>query len=35
MMGVLTMIIAGTSALLVIVSGAMVLVGLLLFFHPR
>jgi hypothetical protein len=35
MMGVLTMMIAGTSALLVIVSGAMVLVGLLLFFHPR
>jgi hypothetical protein len=35
MMGVLTMIIAGTSALLVIVSGVMVLVGLLLFFHPR
>jgi hypothetical protein len=35
MMGVLTMMIAGTSALLVIIAGAMVLVGLLLFFHPR
>jgi hypothetical protein len=36
MMGVMTMIIAGsTSVLIAIVSGAMFLVGLLLFFHPR
>jgi hypothetical protein len=35
MMGVLTMFIAGDSTALVIVAGAMVLAGLLLFFHPR
>jgi hypothetical protein len=35
MMGVLTMFIAGSSTLLVILAGAMVLTGLLLFFHPR
>jgi hypothetical protein len=35
MMGVLTMFFAGHSAVLVIVAGAMVLVGVLLFFHPR
>ena len=36
MMGVMTMIIAGSTSLLVaLVAGAMFLVGLLLFFHPR
>jgi hypothetical protein len=36
MMGVMTMIIAGsTSVLIAIVAGGMFLVGLLLFFHPR
>jgi hypothetical protein len=35
MIGVLTMFIAGTSFFLVLLAGAMVLVGLLLFFHPR
>ena len=34
-MGVLTMFIAGKSTGWVILAGAMVLVGLLLFFHPR
>jgi hypothetical protein len=35
LMGVLTLFIAGSSTLLVLGAGAMVLVGLLLFFHPR
>lgn len=35
MMGVLILFIAGISNVLVIVAGAMVLVGVLLFFHPR
>jgi uncharacterized protein UPF0547 len=35
MMGVLTMFFAGGSTGLVLLAGAMVLVGLLLFFHPR
>jgi hypothetical protein len=35
LMGVLTMFMAGSSTSLVILAGAMVLVGLLLFFHPR
>jgi len=35
LMGVLTMVMAGSSTSLVILAGAMVLVGLLLFFHPR
>ena len=35
LMGVLTLLIAGRSTGLVIVAGAMVLVGVLLFFHPR
>lgn len=36
MMGVMTMIIAGsTSVVIAIVAGTMFLVGLLLFFHPR
>jgi hypothetical protein len=35
-MGVMTMIIAGSdSVLIAVIAGAMVLVGLLLFFHPR
>lgn len=35
LMGVLTMFFAGSSVVLVVVAGTMVLVGLLLFFHPR
>jgi hypothetical protein len=35
MMGVLTLFIAGRSAVFLVVAAAMVLVGLLLFFHPR
>jgi hypothetical protein len=35
MMGVLTLFIAGRSTVFVVVAAAMVLVGLLLFFHPR
>jgi hypothetical protein len=35
LMGVMTMFIAGKSTGLVILAGAMVLAGLLLFFHPR
>jgi hypothetical protein len=35
LMGVMTMFIAGSSVFLAIVAGTMVLVGLLLFFHPR
>jgi hypothetical protein len=35
MMGILTLFIVGRSAPLVIVAGAMVLVGILLFLHPR
>jgi hypothetical protein len=35
MMGVLTLFIAGRSTVFVAVAAAMVLVGLLLFFHPR
>jgi hypothetical protein len=35
MMGVLTMFFAGSSKPLIVLAGAMVLVGLLLFFHPR
>lgn len=35
MMGVLTMFIAGDETQFVVLSGAMVLAGLLLFFHPR
>jgi hypothetical protein len=35
LMGVLTMFIAGRSTGLAILAGAMVLAGLLLFFHPR
>ena len=35
MIGVLTLLIAGHSTLLVIMAAAMVLVGILLFFHPR
>ena len=35
LMGVLTIIIAGRSTLLVVVAAGMVLVGALLFFHPR
>ncbi len=35
MMGVLTTFLAGSSKGLVILGGAMVLMGLLLFFHPR
>jgi hypothetical protein len=33
--GVLMMFLAGSSTVLLIVAGAMVFVGLLLFFHPR
>jgi hypothetical protein len=35
MMGVLTLLLAGSSTVLVVAAGAMVLVGALLFFHPR
>lgn len=35
LMGVLTLFIVGVSPGLVVVAGAMVFVGLLLFFHPR
>ena len=35
MMGVLTLFIAGSSTWFVVLAGAMVLVGLLFFFHPR
>jgi hypothetical protein len=35
LMGVLTLFFAGSSTSYAIVAGAMVLVGLLLFFHPR
>ena len=35
MMGVLTLFFAGSSTFFVVVAGTMVLVGLLLFFHPR
>jgi hypothetical protein len=35
MMGVLAIFIAGSSTLIVVCAGAAVLVGLLLFFHPR
>jgi hypothetical protein len=35
LMGVLTMFIAGSSTLILVVAGAIVLVGLLFFFHPR
>jgi hypothetical protein len=34
-MGILTMFIAGASVPVVLGAGAMVTVGLLLFFHPR
>jgi hypothetical protein len=35
MMGVLTLFFSGRSTPLIVLAGAMVLVGLLLFFHPR